>query len=184
MKALGSNYTDCAVLIYDEAGNHLGDTTVANHDRIGVRVEVQELPAALHVGSICKLLILSSPAPCEYEGRIVSEGARRYIAMYHGKEKENRTTTRYKVSTPAIIENLVYNGRAYPLHTPIPVSLVDISKSGVRFQAPYHSFSDGDRFQMRMKISSNEKYLIADVVHHADNEALSSEYGCNFLVAR
>ena len=181
MNVLGSNHTDCAILIYDDAGSHLGTSTVIEHDRNSARIEVRDIPAALKVGNTCKILILSSPAPCEYDGRIISEGQKRYIAMFHGKEKENRAAARYKISTPAIIENLIYNGKAFPLHTPMDVMIVNISKSGVRIRAPYYSFLNGDRFQLRMKISDAEKLLIADIVHHVDFEPSSSEYGCSFL---
>jgi len=182
MKALGSNHTDCAILFYDEAGSHLGSSTVIEHDRTNTRVEVLELPAALRVGNFCRILILSSPAPCEYRCRIISEGPKKYVAMFFGKEKENRATTRYGINTSAVIENLIYKGRAYPLHTPLTVQLINISRSGVRFRAPYFSFSDGDRFQMRMRISESEKLLVADVVHYVDNGHSSSEYGCSFLI--
>jgi len=181
VNVLGSNHTDCAILIYDDAGNHLGTSTVVEHDRTGARVEVGNIPGVLQVGNVCKILILTSPAPCEYDGRIVNEGKKRYIAMFHGKEKESRAAARYKISTPAIVENLIYNGKAFPLHTPMTVMLVNISKSGVRIRAPYYSFSAGDRFQMRMKISEAEKLLIADIVHNIDFEPSSSEYGCSFL---
>ena len=182
MKALGSNHTDCAILIYDEAGNQLGSSKVISHDRTNMRVEVRELPAELSIGSVCRLLILTSPAPCEYSGRIAGEGSKKIIALYHGREKESRQAARYKINTTALIENLIYNGKAYPLHTPVVVELINISKSGMRVRAPFYAFIKGDRFQLRMRISDTEKLLIADVIHHADKDNAATEYGCHFLI--
>ena len=184
MKALNSDHTGCAILIYDLDGNHIGSTSVTSHDRKAMRIEVKEIPHPLSAGSGCTMLILTSPAPCEYQGRILGEGNRKIIAMYRGRERENRGAVRYKISSPALIENLIYDGKAYRLHTPLRVELINISKSGVRFRSQNYALSNRDRFQMRLKISDGEKLLIADVVHHIDQNAETTEYGCCFLVGR
>lgn len=179
-----SDYTGCSILIYDLAGNHLGNTVITYYEKNSLRIEIQSTPSALNAGDLCKLLILSAPAPYEYFGRVLKENSTRAIAMYKGQEKESRGATRYKVSLPAFIENLICDGRAYPLYKPLTVLLLNISKSGVRFRAPFYALSDGDRFQMKMKISDNEKMLIADVTNHVDNGSETSEYGCHFLVSK
>ena len=183
MAASNTDYTGCSVLIYDPEGNHLGNTVVTDHDKNTLRIELQTVPAALVSGAGCKLLILMAPTPYEYQGRAVKEGTKITIAMYKGKEKENRGSARYKINLKAAIENLICDGRAYPLHTPLEVTLVNISKSGVRFRTPFFALTKGDRFQMRIKISDNEKLLIADVVNHMDKGSEASEYGCRFLIS-
>jgi len=183
MSALSGDYTSCSILIYDEAGNHLGNTKVMSYNMNTLRIEVEEPPRELSIGSVCRMLILSLPSPCEYEGRVTKEGARITIALFHGHEKENRTDKRYKINAPALIENLICDGRPYKLHTPLNITLLNISRSGMRFRAPYNSLSDGDRFQLRIKINDNEKLIIADVVNHLDNEHETSDYGCVFLIA-
>ena len=102
--------------------------------------------------------------------------------MYRGRERENRGAVRYMINSQAVIENLIYDNKASQLHTPLSIELVDVSKSGVRFRSRNYSLTDGDRFQMRMKMNESEKLLIADVVHHVDKEAGITEYGCRFLV--
>jgi len=181
VRALGENHTGCAILIYDINGNHLGNTLITHHDKTTMRIQVQVVPPALDVGVECTLLILSSPTPCEYHGRLTIDSGKKVIALYRGRERENRGATRFAVNSPAVIENLICNGKAYRLHTPVNVELMNISKSGVRFRAQNNALSDGDRFQMRMRISESEKLLIADAIHHVDlNKA--SEYGCRFLI--
>jgi len=182
MSALSSNFVDCAVLIYDEAGNQLGSTIVTYYNKDALLIEVEELPPVIENDGRCKLLILSSPSPCEYQGRIVSEGAKKVIAIYHGVEKESRMAVRYKVNYPASIENLICVGKAYPLLTPLEVGLINISKSGMRFRAPNNSLAIGDMFQIRIKIGDNSKILIADVVNYSDKSSGTSEYGCRFLI--
>ena len=183
MAAPSADYTGCSVLIYDIDGYYLGNTVVTDYDKATLRIEVQALPPVLTSGAGCRLLILMAPTPYEYQGRIVKEGTKTSIAMYKGKEKENRGATRYKVELKAIIEHLVCDGQAYPLHTPLEVVIINISKSGVRFRTPFFAMTDGDRFQMRIKISNNEKLLIADVTNHIDKGSEASEYGCSFLIS-
>jgi len=182
MGALSSDFTGCSILIYDPGGKLHGTTVVTSYDRVMLHVNVEELPPDLKIGSSYRLLILSSPTPCEYQGRVVKEGSRVYIAMFQGQEKESRESVRYKVNFRAVVENLITDGKAYPMHTPLEVELLNISKSGVRFLAPVNSFLNGQRFQMRMKIGGGDKLLIADVVNHVDKDTLLSEYGCQFLI--
>jgi len=182
MSALSSDFTGCVIFIYDAQGSELCSTIVTQYDRTALRIEVADTPRELTVGSICKLLILSSPAPCEYEGRVVATGTKKAVAMFRGQVKENRGAARYKVSFPAYIENLICGARACPLYAPLEITCINISQSGIRFKAPVNALLDGDRFQMRMKISGSEKLLIADVVAHIDKDSETSEYGCRFLI--
>ena len=182
MTSLSSDFTGCPVLIYDNDGERLGNTVITSYNRTSLRIEVKDTPQSLDAGCTCKLLILSSPSPCEFCGRVNKDGNKKIIAMYFGHEVENRGSTRYKVSFPGAIENLICDGKAYPLHTPLQVRLMNISQSGVRFRTPYYSLIDGDRFQMRIEINNSAKLLIADVVNHVDRDNDSSEYGCRFLI--
>jgi len=183
MKNLKGDHTGCSVLIYDADGNHLDSTFITNYDKTSLRMEIQRIHPELNAGSICKVMILTAPSPFEYHGRVKSDATGTYIALYLGQERENRGSERYKLSTTAMIENLICDGRAYPLYSPLEVNLVNISKSGVRFRSPFNSFSIGDRFQMRMKISETDKLLITVVVNKADIGTEASEYGCQFLIA-
>ena len=184
MKGLNGDHTGCTVLIYDTEGNHLESTVIKEYDKVALRIEVQKMPAVLSTGASCKVLILTAPSPCEYHGRVISDARRSAIALYQGHEKENRSAVRYRMNAPALIDNLICDGRAYPLFSPLEVCIVNISKSGVRFKAPNYSFIDGDRFQMRMKISENDKLLIAVVVNQKDVDNQTSEYGCQFLIGK
>ena len=183
MAALSGDYTDCSILIYDAAGNHLCNTVITHYDKNSLRIEVQSLPPNLTVNDFCRVLILSAPTPCEYHGRVNKEGARKSIAMFQGHEKESRAAARFNVTSSAMIENLIFDGHAYPLHTPLEIKLINISQSGVRFKAPNYSLSINDRFQMRMKISGNDKLLIAKVVNHNEYDSHITAYGCQFLVS-
>ena len=181
MAALAGNFTDHSVFIYDAFGNHLINTTVTNHDRDSKQMQVSEMPNELKVNDNCKLLILASPTPCEFQGKVKKVGGNKYIAMFQGHEVENRGAARYSVNTPAVINTFISEGQPYLLHTPVKVVLLNISTTGVRFRAPYYSFQVGDKFKMHMTISNSRKELTAEVINHVDNEPHSSDYGCRFV---
>ena len=49
MSALGNDFTDCTVLIYDINGNHLSSTIIKEHDRETKQVYVNIIPDKLKV---------------------------------------------------------------------------------------------------------------------------------------
>jgi hypothetical protein len=156
---------------------------VTNYDKDRLRLEVQELPSNLDVGSICKLLILSSPTPCEFLGRITKEGAKRPIVMYKGQARSKRSDERHDVNLPAYIEAMIFDGHSYILFSHLEVELINISKSGVRFRSPLDSFCSGHIFRMRMRIGDKDKLLISEVTNYFDKGSEWSEYGCRFLTS-
>ena len=182
MSALGSDFTDNTIFIYDTSGIHLKDTSVTSHDRRTQHIQVGAMPAELKINDNCKLLIMSSPAPCEFLGKVKREGGNLYIAMFQGQEKESRGATRYPVTTPAMIDSFIVDNQEHPLQNPIHVVLINISTTGVRFRAPYYSFEEGDVFRMHLVISNNKRRITAEVNNYVDEELKHSDYGCRFLM--
>lgn len=178
---LNSDFTDCNVLIYDIHDNHLGSTVVIDHDKSEQRIQVNAIPERLKVNNDCRLIILASPTPCEFHGKLKREGSSYFIAMFQGQEKDNRKAIRYTINTPAIIDSLVVDEKAHSLQTPIKVDLINISTNGVRFRAPFYSFENGDSFHMHLVISNNTKTIVAKVINNIDSEPYYSDYGCRFL---
>jgi hypothetical protein len=166
------------------SGEHLCSTQITSHDKSILRIEVEELPPSHNIGVGCKLLILTTPTPCEYHGKVVREGKRKAIAMFKGQERELRGSERYTIRLPAMIEDFISDGAIYALYKPLEVELMNISKTGVRFQSPNFSLCDHDRFRLRLRINDKDKLLVAEVVNHLDRDQKKSEYGCRFLTGR
>ena len=177
MAIYGANYVGCAVSVYDKSDNLLVTTTVAKHDRDALRIEVKS-ELNLKQGDEYKVLILTSPTPVFYLGKIIQEEYKKIIAMYKGKEKEDRKNARHSILLPALIESLIYDGQAYALCMPLGVKVVNISQNGVRLRTPFNSLTHRDRFTLRMKIGGVDKLLVADVMNHRDVGNEYSEYGC------
>jgi len=181
MSVLAGDFSGCTVLIYDSSGNHLISTAVKTHDRKEQHITVRLMPGELTANDNCKLFILSSPAPCEFSGKIHKSGGSFYIAMYQGQEKESRSASRHPVKASALIDALFVDDLAYALQTPVKVDLINISTSGMRFRAPYYSLLAGDIIKMHLIISNNKKMITAEVNNTVDHLNEASEYGCRFL---
>lgn len=183
MKPLKCDYTGCPVIVYDEAGNRLCDTTVTYYDNKRLRIEIEDPLANLGASDACRLLILTKPTPCEYKGRIIQAGQRKLIVIFDGKESEKREDSRYTVRLPAFIESYICDDLIYPLHTPLAVEMINISKNGARLLMPEYALSIGDRFWMCVRINNMYKSIIAEVKNQTPAEAEASEYGCRFLLS-
>jgi len=181
MAVFSGDFTDQTVLLYDSKGNHLGNTIINNHDRGAQHIQVNVMPESLKINDNCKLLVLSSPIPYEFMGKIKRVGGNLYIAMFQGQERENRGSVRYPVRTPALVDAFIIDNEIHTMQAPIKVSLINISTTGIRFRAPYYSFEIGDEFQMYMTISNSNKRITARVINYKDNEPASSDYGCRFI---
>jgi len=174
------DYTKCSAIIYDAEGNHLDSVIIWAHDAEENYVETRDT-LSLDVGSLCEMLILTDPAPQAYKGRVHRHGARKIIRLFQGKSVENRRETRYKTDIPADITGVVYDGRVYPLHTPMSIRLLNISVGGMRINAAYNALTDGARFQVHIKIGDGDKVLTADVVYREDTPSGGSEFGCRLV---
>ncbi|MCL2226332.1 MAG: PilZ domain-containing protein [Oscillospiraceae bacterium] len=178
-KAMGENYIGCVVLLFDQGDNVIGSTKVTHVDNEALRIEVQQLPKGLDVGSACRLLIFNNNRPSEYQGKIVREGAKILIAI--GRTGEKRKERRGEINARAQIEGLIYGGQMYPLHRPIEVTLINISRGGVRIKAPNDTLVLGNKFQAGLNINDVEKVIVAETVNLVDKDSGISEYGCRFL---
>ena len=184
MAAQGYDYLNCPVLVYCEEGDYLVRTVIINFDKGSMQIQLETMPGTLEIGDNCKLLILTEPSPQEYLGRVRTTFWGKSVALYKGRQKEDRGATRYKVSFKARVEYLVNDGRAEALETPLEIKLVNISTTGMRFLAPLKALRNGDKFQTRVTIGSDLKLLIAEVVNHREDEDSEiAEYGCRFLIA-
>jgi len=89
MSALLSDYTGNTVLIYNKEGIHLASTVIDEHDKVAKQIHISDFPDGLNVNDECKILILSSPRPCEFNGKIRKIGKDPYIGLFQGQLKEN-----------------------------------------------------------------------------------------------
>ena len=174
-------FENCNVLIYNDKGDLLANVKILDYDWREKSIVVKNIPILANVRH-CDLLILSSPAPFSYKGTMYQNyDGNKAIKIYQEKEQENRKEMRYKVNLPASIRNFIYDGKDYPLSTPLDVEIVNISKSGMRFRSKPNAFEKGNKFHISMKLGDNEKTLTAEIVNHLNISADLTEFGCRLV---
>jgi hypothetical protein len=177
-----TDYTGCAILLQTENGEHLKRCVVSYFDKETFHLKLRSgIPSAFSIGDVCSLLIMTEPAPREYKGRVVIDKSERVLLLFRGKERENRKATRYKVDFQARVNALVRHNEVYKLHTPTPVMVLNISRTGMRLAAPANALRKNDRVILQVKLEDGEKLLTAVVINWLDMNEYLSEYGCALI---
>lgn len=177
------DYTGCKVILYDSSGVHLGSNVIKEYLRSSGQVSLlQSFPASLREKMECKLLILCSPIPHEYSGRVMREGFETLIGLYRGREKAWRAAERHAVDMPAVVDSLFVDGGGHEFHTPLNIKLVDMSGGGLRFSAPGYSFLVGNVIRVRFNPSGDERLLMLKVLNSSEKDTGETEYGCSFVL--
>ena len=182
-KTPGGKYGGCTALIFDEDGNELGESFVNSIHNNNMHINLEKLPKALKIGSVCKLLILTSPQPCEFNGKVVIGGKANIVAIFQGRERSKRNDVRYRTNTVAQIDCLISEGKEYPLLEPIDVTVKNISRKGVRLSAPHNTLMQGNIIKLILSLTNTIEFLMVEVINLTKLSATKSEYGCRFLTS-
>jgi hypothetical protein len=170
-------YYNCTVLVNDEKGRRVAETEILYHDELRNQIEVDDIPG-LEVGGLYECLILASPTPHAYKGRIHRRGKSKIIALFEGKESENRRDTRYKTDLPASVIGVIRHGKTYALDKPIAGRVKDISRRGLRLSAAGGALNVGEKFRVSVTSGSGKKILTAEVLYSLDVPPDYSEFSC------
>lgn len=171
------NFAGCAAYVYNAEGALLTEVKIYDHDSETNTIRVSD-SSVLSVNLRCELLVLTSPTPFSFSGIVRLTRSGTTITLFKGKERENRCSTRYALNSKAVIAEYICDGKAYSLHTPITVDLINISVNGIRIRARFNTLSANDLFNMQLKMGERDKVLTARVVNLKNNERENSEYGC------
>jgi hypothetical protein len=119
--------------------------------------------------------------PYEYMGTAKLSGFVPVIALYRGEEKEYREHPRHAVGATAMIDRIIRGDRPQEPSQRQEVTIVDISRGGVRIGAARGTLSVGDRFVLNLMISGKLERLVAEVMNTTDSGEDMAEYGCSLL---
>ena len=95
--------------------------------------------------------------------------------------REQREETRFKISLSTNVDNLIYDGMSYGLHSPLTIHIINISKKGMRFRASHNAFISGNIFQIHLRIGDNDTLLMVEVLNISESHPDYSEFGCRFV---
>lgn len=91
---------------------------------------------------------------------------------------EKRRVIRHKADFKSYINALICDDDTYPLFAPIVINVVDISKNGIRFNAPRNTLLAGDKFMLQVRLKEDNTLFTALAINIIDINDDESEYGC------
>ena len=177
---MAHNYIGCSVVLHSDRWELLGTASIIAHDVKANAIELSTVPENVQIGKMHKVMIFSPNRLREYTARADRYGGKTLFLLSKGQDKENRASERHPVDFDAVIESLTCDNKEYTLCLGINVKLVNISRSGVRFTAPFYTLLMGDIFSIRMEIGGLYKLIVAEVVNNINTEPVESQYGCRF----
>lgn len=178
---MNKDFSECNVIVYDNEKKVLVNVEILEHIADENMIVVENVKELVE-GTLCSLLILATPTPYAYDGRIRTYNRRKIIALFNGEAKESRKDIRYMVDLPVHIVSLIHDGKPYPMHKEVSANLVNISRGGIRIRTAFNALSYDDRFQMRLNPEYTGKMLAAEVIHRFDEPPEYSEYNCRLLI--
>ncbi|MDR2569123.1 MAG: PilZ domain-containing protein [Oscillospiraceae bacterium] len=175
------DFVNCSAIIYDEKGNELANAQILEYDRNRNTIVVDD-KFALDNRQYCELMILTTPAPLAYKGTIHKHNSyQKLIALFKEHTRENRSEARYKVNLTANVKHLIYDNKAYAMHTAIDAQVIDLSTKGLRIRSVPNALAKGNIFQISVNNQNSTNLLYADVKYCVNPSPNHSEYGCRFL---
>lgn len=179
-----NDYRGCKVYIHElEHGTTLAISTIKEFDKPRLIVIVEGDFPVLKENQKISLLILCKDTLWEYQGitRRKDSFNNWEIAMFRGREKENRHSIRYTLNAPAKIEKLITSNLSVPLKTYAKTQIVNISTNGILIRTTLNLLNIGTCFQIKLNVSSNCTTLTACVerIHCITGEEI--EYGCRLI---
>lgn len=175
------NFIGCNAIIYDENDILLANVIIEEHNLQENSVAVSDV-LELTVGILCKVLILTSPAPYSYLGRIHKRGRRKIITLFKGDVAEARKDSqRYKTDIPASIEGVVLEGKLYLMRNKVEGRALNISKGGLRLRTEYGSLNVGDRYQVHLQSNDLDISMFAEVRGKIDTSDGYFELSSQFI---
>lgn len=174
-------YEGRPIYIHDYDGNSIADSVI---------LETQPDMTITIKGTIdsssefVTALILGDDGVHEYQGkirRVNSAYMTSELALFKGRVKESRSSQRYALRLPALVEHLLFGENSAPLPQPVEVLIINLSTSGALLQARPNCFSVQSVVELKLRIGDEIETLHTKVRWVKYINSTSAEYGCEFI---
>jgi len=163
----------------------IADTQILNYDALNniVRVSAVNIPEREYEKIYA--LIFGHENLYEYVGAIRGTIIANEMEILLGKSrmKEDRKQLRYNISMTGMILSIIISGWTITLRKPIEVKTINISSSGILFQADAGSFGIGNEFMLLLEIEEKAMKLKCEVIRIQNSTIRTEEYGCKVNAA-
>lgn len=165
MAYIGSQFTGSLVFVYDKDDNLITKTRITAQDRDEMYIEITEGMENIKPGTRLKLLIIHSEGASELKGTLKSVRQRIYeIAIYGEIKRDTRSSVRYPLRNSAIISDMATGSERERLSEPIPVTIEDLSLSGIQVKTNGVRFEMGTLLQIEFSTQGKDGILYGEVV--------------------
>jgi len=187
MVHLTEDFQGCEVIIFNDEGDHIIKTVITMYDKRARALRIQEELRDIKKGDRLNILITYQGGVSEFSGTAGGTiNFLREIFLFNVRRREGRGATRHPINTPAVIKNL-YDGRELvPLPSPLDVTLLDISKTGILIKAPVGHFGLGDTLELHINIKDKDRETIiyVTVMRTEPIDIYESHFGCKYYADR
>jgi len=179
MPYLASDYTDSLVFIFDSDNNPIVKTIITGCNRNEMYIEVSEGLRKVKPGSRLHLIVFHSTGASEFGG--VYRSARQgifEISIYGERQRDAREATRHRLDAPAAVRELATGAVTGEAGGALPVTIVNMSTTGVLILSEGTRFGIGDMLQIEFNVNNKKSVLRANVVREEVDGEDTFRYGC------
>ena len=174
-----SHFTDALIFIYDTNNELIAETVVTKHNRGEMYIEVEKGLEKVKPKTRLQLLILHSGGASELSGvfSIARHGVFE-ISIFGERPREVRASTRHTLNASAVVSDMVTDVEHKTLSSPIPVTVENLSTTGILVKSKSLRFEIGALLQIELAIRGKNAMIYGEVVRE---EMLSNgvyRYGC------
>ena len=174
-----SHFVDSLVFIYDTENNLIARTTVTGYGRDEMYIEVAGGLENVKPGIRLHLLIIHSTGASELSGTYKSMRQGIYeISIYGERQRDVRASARRVLNTSAVISDMVSELGTEELSAPLPVTIVNMSTTGVLISPKDIHLKTGALLQIEFNVSRKVCILYAEVVREQTDSDGTLRYGC------
>lgn len=182
------NYKGCQVFISDEEGKTLTNSLIREYDQGHRIITIPTLNNVNILNKIVGVRIVTEDAICEYRGRVFRsrlDALMLDISLFKGQElSEGRASKRFYANASAFVIFMVVDNKKMPLLSPLAVTVVNISATGVLLRARSYALSQGDTIEIDLNIDGNPLVIQGKVVRINTSLGNDSEYGCKLIAVK
>ena len=159
------------------------ETEILDFDQVMVVITVNSRPFENRGYGKVSLLIFSENEIFEFRGNVrrISVPGRISIALFKGRVKEDRSSTRYVVNAPATITSLIIDGKVSPFAKAEPATVINVSTVGVLLRTSPNILELPSFFQLKLMICGSETILNNAVVRTHKSTSEYTEFGCKLV---
>lgn len=176
---IAENFADALAFIYNRNDALIAKTSVTGYNRGRLFVREVDGLTAVKPGAGLHILVVHASGASEMSGtlRKTFQGICA-ISVYDELKRDVRTSVRRTLNTSAIISDMVTDSEVPAIDSPIPVTIENMSTSGVLIVSQDTRLPIGALLQMEFRTNGKTGIIYGEVVREQRPTDETYRYGC------